>query len=215
MPALFSVDMTTLPGMEGGLVYTTNNRFAGLLIPPLRRRNTSITISLCLPTTLFWPKLAPLLPNSIARSPSAAITRSLEGVLEPLILISIGSAWCSGICISPEGRAYAPRSVLVLLNGTDILTCAHVFGSFGETEHSRLRVRYKSDWFPAQVLFISTSYIDVAILKVTKSAHIPPVSKFLLPLTGSELAVGYPVLVAGHGLFSPQYRTQCLNPIHC
>lgn len=104
-PALFSVDLTTLPGMEGGFVYSATSRLTGILLPPLRRRNTSITISLCLSVTTFWPAVAALLPNTIARSPSAALASSLDTVLEPLVLISIGSAWCSGICISPEGRA--------------------------------------------------------------------------------------------------------------
>lgn len=96
---------------------------------------------------------------------------------------------------------------LVTKSCLDILTCAHVFSTVGESERSRLRVRYKADWYPAQVSFVSSSYIDIAILKAPKSAHIPPVSTFLLPPRHRELSVGQPVLVAGHGLFSPQYRT--------
>jgi hypothetical protein len=184
----------------------------GLLAPPIRRRDATATLNVALPVSAIIGDLARLVPSINGSSVSMdkdtdRSTALVADELKSLVLISLSSTWASGVIISPQGY---------------VITSAHVFKSMVEEKSPSLQPHLKEatppirvrlhgqfdEWYPAKLVFISTSYIDVAVIKFSPPSSLRPVSCFLNPLP-EPIKVserGTPIFVLGHGLFVPYQR---------
>jgi len=132
---------------------------------------------------------APLARKSTA--PSAAVRRAQKSV----VLLEVGNSWASGIILSSTGY---------------ILTNAHVVRPYLSTENLlvssvSIRVRVEDgqhppsfSWQPVELVFASSSCIDVALLRLKSERAFPPLvaASFALqtPSVGDVVfAIGYPL----------------------
>jgi len=150
-------------------------------------------------------------------SPLLGSKFSFENILSSIPLIVVGSAWGSGIVV------YNDNNIIY------IITCAHVINlSISQNVDvnkmmSKIRVKFYGisieTWIEANLIFISKSAIDLAILKVLVPQSYQSEFKNIQPL-GLEshndinfsnntpivsLRKGQQAYAIGHGLFRPSF----------
>ena len=213
-PVLFLLDAECHPGSEGSAIFGEDGKITGVLLPPLHKAEGYSTK---LHVFASWRFVVGHVgaffssnPNSsqdrverkhTKHSPSAVARKSL-------VLVSVGGSWGSGVIIDAKGY--------ILTNAHLVLPFASLptqkqkeEGSFSPKMQVPVRVRldYPTplSWYEAEVVYASSSHVDVALLHIT-SKDLPALKSVLLP-SPSAPKVSQRVFAAGHGIFGPSTRT--------
>mmetsp|Transcript_24712 Transcript_24712/g.30259 ORF Transcript_24712/g.30259 Transcript_24712/m.30259 type:complete len:410 (-) Transcript_24712:138-1367(-) len=225
-PALLLTDARCLPGSEGAPVFDSQGRLVGIVAPTLHRgEKFTVELGAIIPIDLLVdaielrlntenvvkynrmnmgvPSSATSPSNDIIASPDNSLSLAVRKSSSAVVLIRIGSAWGSGIVISPFGH---------------ILTCAHLVIPFTVKGHeNKLELRpgprivvafrdaaAKPDFeCEAFLLFCSQGAVDVALLKVDVNFRTRPVK---LPSSNKMITEGQACLASGHALFDPSSK---------
>ncbi|KAJ0257943.1 Glyoxysomal processing protease [Hirschfeldia incana] len=139
--SLMIADVRCLPGMEGAPVFGKNGHLIGILIRPLRQKNTGVEVQLVVPWGAITAACSHLLPsdegktshwgNEVVRIEPVQV--AVEKAMESICLITVNDGvWASGVVLNEHGL---------------ILTNAHLLepwrfakgGVYGEGDDNGLR----------------------------------------------------------------------------
>lgn len=124
-PALYLFDGKTFPGSEGGGVFNSEGRLAGLVLPALKNKETPVELSFVAPARLVLDALKAHLPATTASHlrPSRLAASLAPQQLLPLdavrriqaasVNINVSQSWGSGVIVSPHGCK--PTTTLFLI----------------------------------------------------------------------------------------------------
>ncbi|KAJ3327529.1 hypothetical protein HDU76_011636 [Blyttiomyces sp. JEL0837] len=196
---LFISDAKYLPCMDGGpAVLRCSKSCIGIITTSLRRKaDQTIEITLIIPWPLVEKELASYEINNEDHANErgvigpATTSRNLgmETVIRATVLIQIGNTWASGVVITTQGH---------------ILTNAHVVSPFVDKGKLNAKIRFAGEIIDhvASLLFCSTEYWDLALLKIVKQ------TQPLKLVSGKDCAqalasTNTTVYTAGYGNFDP------------
>ena len=210
VPTLILTDAECYPGSEGSPVYYSNGMLAGVLLPPLYRVDGySVELNLVLSWNVVLPHLLSFfstqstnnsnLTNQIHQEKTNKRKSAASVSKKSVVLLSVGSSWGSGVIITSKGH---------------VLTSGHLISPFINKksykseqilrpncqEKIRIRIDYHKSltWYEAQIIYLSTSHNDVALLQILDSKYnFTPVDFHFDPIYKR----GQKVFAVGHGLW--------------
>eukprot|EP01091_Cochliopodium_minus_P005180 TRINITY_DN15143_c0_g1_i1.p1 TRINITY_DN15143_c0_g1~~TRINITY_DN15143_c0_g1_i1.p1 ORF type:complete len:488 (-),score=105.72 TRINITY_DN15143_c0_g1_i1:196-1659(-) len=224
---LMLTDAECHPGSEGSPVYFSNGKLAGLLLPPLYRRDGhTVELNLVLSWRVILPHLYSFFSgnfNNLPKPLSHEKTKSktvASVVKKSVVLVSIGSSWGSGVIITKQGH---------------ILTSGHLLEPFTEIKRSlknnitspicresiRVRVDYPKvlTWYEAKLIYLSSSHNDVALLQIVDNFNINNNKNNKISSNNSfknfipvpinfqlDYKRGQNIYAGGHGLWGPSTK---------
>jgi len=196
---LYLTDARCLPGSEGGMVVDSFGNTMGMLMPTLNRSDKSaLELTGIIPIECFQKELQLICSETASVSEDDSYSRAAQSV----VLISIHSSWGSGIAISHDGY---------------IITCAHLFRSFTKKDEntgrlvmknnrSKIRIVFRDtddiSEIDADLVFCSSSSVDIALLKIDRYIESIAVCSIRQPLAGD------PCAAIGHAIFDPSINLQ-------
>lgn len=194
---LYLTDARCLAGSEGGPVFDSKDRFLGMVLPPLIRKDGgALELGVVLPRRLFWEQvIGDDAESDEVNNPQEPSTNIGTTAAKSVALIRVGANWGSGVLVSKDERT-----------GEGIVaTCAHVVNSTSKTSEA-VSVSFRGSTSQVVdrlgiVLFCSAGPIDFALIKV------PRLPKWLDPVVfanDADFRNGDVVNAVGHAIFEPK-----------
>jgi S1-C subfamily serine protease len=240
-PILYLTDAKYLPGSEGGGIFDSSNRLVGVAALPLKWGNLRHELNFFFPIDVIQTEAMRALGNrgtaSLTQTTIFCNENRWSPCQERVVLVQVGSHWCSGVMISSEGHvltnahvmydfivAFLPDFDQVRYHSSTFqqrvscfrhLTSKEMVNAFLQSQ-AKIRIRidgsHEKKWYTASVYFISPSHLDIALLQVKRILESDTKYKYFelppsSPLYYSPPRIGTEVFAIGYGVFGPSAPT--------